>query len=121
MADLVLVTHRHDDHFDLSLVELSPLGQVITDLEAMTNGTYNSFHVHQIVVRAVPAFNDSHDPRETVGYILTIDGVKLYAAGDTSETDAMGAMIGSDTGGHLRRAHRRHAFHPRAHQAGRTV
>lgn len=92
-ADLVLVTHRHDDHFNLSLVELKPKGQIITDLEAMTNGIYNSFRVRRVGVRAVPAFNDHHDPRETVGYIITIDGVKLYAAGDTSETDAMGEMI----------------------------
>lgn len=92
-ADIVLITHQHEDHNQLGMVPLKPKARVITELEAQTNGVYNTFRVRRVGIRAVPATNDFHDPRECVGYIITIDGVKIYVAGDTSETDAMGEMI----------------------------
>jgi len=33
--------------------------------------------------------NKNHDPKECVGYIITLDGVKIYASGDTSTTKQM--------------------------------
>ena len=30
-----------------------------------------------------------HDPKECVGYIITLNGVKIYASGDTSKTAQM--------------------------------
>lgn len=92
-ADLILVTHQHEDHSRVDLVRRKPKCRVITEREAQTNGIYNTFRVRHIGVRAVPATNDYHDPRECVGYIITVDGVRIYAAGDTSETDAMGEMV----------------------------
>lgn len=92
-ADLILVTHQHEDHNRIDLVRRKPRCRIITDREAQTNGIYNSFRVRHIGIKAVPATNDHHDPRECVGYIITIDGIKVYAAGDTSETDAMGEMF----------------------------
>lgn len=92
-ADIVLVTHRHDDHNQVHLVRKKPKCRVITNEEALVGGTYNSFKVRRVSIDAVPATNEHHDPRECVGYIIVIDGVKLYAAGDTSETDAMGEMF----------------------------
>lgn len=92
-ADIVLVTHQHEDHNRVDLVKLKAKSRVITEREAMTNGIYNAFRVRYVNIRAVPATNDHHDPRECVGYIITLDGVKIYAAGDTSETDAMGDMF----------------------------
>jgi len=92
-ADLVLVTHDHGDHNCVGLVKRKPKGKIVTEKEALTNGTYNTFRVKDVFVRAVPATNEHHDPRECVGYVITVDGIKIYAAGDTSETDAMGEMI----------------------------
>lgn len=92
-ADIVLVTHQHSDHNAVHLVKQKPKCRVVTDLEAQTNGIYNTFRIRRVNVKAVPATNDHHDPRECVGYIITVDGVKLYHAGDTSETDAMGEMV----------------------------
>ena len=40
-------------------------------------------------MEAVPAYNKNHKKEECVGYILRVDGVTIYAAGDTSTTDAM--------------------------------
>ncbi len=92
-ADLILVTHQHEDHNRVDLVPKKAKCKIITDREALTSGIYNTFRTRGIFVRAVPATNEFHDPRECVGYLITMDGVKIYAAGDTSETDAMGEMI----------------------------
>ncbi len=91
-ADIVLITHQHGDHNQLGLVARKPKCKVITEADAQVHGVYKTFRVQDIWIRAVPATNANHDPRECVGYIITLDGVKVYAAGDTSETDIMGEM-----------------------------
>lgn len=92
-ADVILVTHQHSDHNRIDLVPTKANTRIITDREAIGEGNYGNFRVQRIGIRAVPATNDHHDPRECVGYIITVDGVKLYIAGDTSETDYMGEMF----------------------------
>ncbi|MDL2317504.1 MBL fold metallo-hydrolase [Eubacteriales bacterium OttesenSCG-928-A19] len=92
-ADIVLITHHHPHHSALERVICRAKTRVITDVEAQVNGIYNTFRIRRVGIRAVPATNDHHDPRETVGYIITVDGVRIYAAGDTSETEAMGDML----------------------------
>ena len=62
---------------------------MITNVEALENGKHNSFDLDGITILAVEASNKKHDPRECVGYIITIDGVKIYASGDTSKTEQM--------------------------------
>jgi L-ascorbate metabolism protein UlaG (beta-lactamase superfamily) len=42
-----------------------------------------------IVIQAVEAMNKNHDPTKCVGYIITLDGIKVYASGDTSTTKQM--------------------------------
>lgn len=92
-ADIVLITHPHDGHSQLHLVTQKAKCQVITAQEAQTNGIYNAFRIRRVTIRATPAFNEAHDPREGVGYIIFMDGVRIYVAGDTSETDAMTEMF----------------------------
>jgi L-ascorbate metabolism protein UlaG (beta-lactamase superfamily) len=41
------------------------------------------------LITAVEAANVNHDPKKCVGYIITLDGVKIYASGDTSMTEQM--------------------------------
>lgn len=92
-ADIVLITHQHTDHNRLELVRQNPNCIVITEAQAQTNGVYNTFRPHRFTIQGFPASNDNHDPREAVGYLVTVDGVKLYIAGDTSETDSMGGLL----------------------------
>lgn len=92
-ADIVLITHDHDDHNRLDLVRKKSKCRIITEKEALISGVYNTFRVRGISIRAVPATNEHHDPRECVGYIIIMDGFKIYFAGDTSETDAMSEMV----------------------------
>lgn len=110
-ADYALVTHAHFDHFspeDLARV-MGPHAVIIapSSMEADIRGcavAQKAAAVHfmsagdvlelpGLAVEAVPAYNVQPErlgchPRENgwLGYVLTIDGVRYYAAGDTDQT-----------------------------------
>ena len=88
-ADLILVTHGHYDHIRVDLCARKPGCRVITNEEALAGGRHNRFDLNWIIVEAVEAKNLFHSPKKCVGYLLTTDGVKLYASGDTSKTKQM--------------------------------
>ena len=91
-ADIILVTHQHDDHNQINLITQKPGCKVITNVEALEGGKYQSFTLGGATVEAVKAGNVNHNPAECVGYIINVDGVKVYAAGDTSKTDQMASF-----------------------------
>jgi len=88
-ADILLVTHQHDDHNKIELVTQKPGCKLITNVEALAGGKHNTFTVGDIVIEAVEASNVNHDPTQCVGFILTVDGIKIYVASDTSKTKSM--------------------------------
>jgi L-ascorbate metabolism protein UlaG (beta-lactamase superfamily) len=88
-ADILLVSHQHGDHNQTKLVTQKPGCKVITNAEALSGGKYNTFDVSGIVIEAVEASNKNHNPAECVGFILTVDGIKIYIAADTSKTKSM--------------------------------
>jgi L-ascorbate metabolism protein UlaG (beta-lactamase superfamily) len=88
-ADILLVSHQHGDHNQTSLVTQKPGCKVITNAEALSGGKHNTFDVSGIVIEAVEASNVNHNPAECVGFILTVDGIKIYIAADTSKTKSM--------------------------------
>ena len=88
-ADLILVTHGHPDHNKVNRCAQKPGCRIITHIEALSGGSHNSFDMDGILIRAVTASNRRHDPALCVGYLITVDGIKLYAAGDTSKTEQM--------------------------------
>ena len=101
-ADLALVTHEHADHFDKEL--LDSLGtKVITNSrcaemlgfgEIMANGDKMDLR-DDIKIEAVPAYNTTvgrdkfHPKGRDNGYILTLDGLRIYIAGDTEDIPEM--------------------------------
>ena len=88
-ADIILVTHQHPDHNQVSLVTQKDNCTLITEAEALKDGKYNSFNIGGVNIEAVLAGNQNHDPKACVGYMITVDGILIYAAGDTSKTDEM--------------------------------
>ena len=91
-ADILLVSHQHGDHNQIQLVTQKPNCTVITNEEALAGGKHNVFTIGDIVIEAVEASNVNHDPQQCVGFILTIDGIQLYFAADTSTTKAMASF-----------------------------
>jgi L-ascorbate metabolism protein UlaG (beta-lactamase superfamily) len=88
-ADLILVTHQHQDHNHVDKPARKPGCKVISNVEALAGGAYQSFDEGWVCIEATKAANKNHDPRECVGYLITIDGVLIYAAGDTSKIPEM--------------------------------
>jgi L-ascorbate metabolism protein UlaG (beta-lactamase superfamily) len=88
-ADLILVSHQHGDHNQTDLCAKKPDCKIISNVEALQGGKHNTFEFDGIQIQAVEAYNKNHNPAECVGFIITIDGVKIYASGDTSKTTQM--------------------------------
>jgi len=99
-ADIILVTHSHGDHFSKSDIEkLSKPDTIIIapfDIDGKNKILLpnNKMDVKGLVIEAVPAYNivkaDRH-PKEKnfAGYILTVNGVRVYHAGDTEKIPEM--------------------------------
>jgi L-ascorbate metabolism protein UlaG (beta-lactamase superfamily) len=95
-ADVILITHEHFDHCSPADVEKisTPSTVVITEeLSACKlKGTVvvlkptESTTVHGIKVTAVPSYNTDKQfhpkEKEWLGFIVELDGVKIYHAGD---------------------------------------
>ena len=88
-ADIILVTHNHSDHNKVQLCAKRLDCCIITSKEALGGGAHNSFDINGVIVQAVRAKSILHSPKKCVGYIITLDGVKIYASGDTSKTEQM--------------------------------
>ena len=96
-ADVVLITHSHYDHLsEPDVAKIRKPSTVIIGPADCKAGFGNVFKeitvgktltVGDITVEAVPAYNtdkDFHPQRNKwVGYIVTVDGVRIYHAGDT--------------------------------------
>ena len=89
-ADIVLITHQHADHNQINLITQKPNCTIISNVEAIAGGKHNTFNVLGIEIEAVEAgYNQGHSPADSVGFIITMDGVKMYFCGDTSKTPQM--------------------------------
>lgn len=92
-ADLILVTHEHYDHNEVGKMPHAPGCRVIRAADALRGGKYGSFDLGYVKLRAVEAYNKNHPRGECVGFVIETDGVKLYAAGDTSMTEDMRGLL----------------------------
>ncbi|MDD5936644.1 MAG: MBL fold metallo-hydrolase [Clostridiales bacterium] len=83
-ADFILVTHEHSDHNNINLCKKAEDCLVIRYWDALIQGEYQTFEKDGIKIEAVPSGGNSHSVKESVGFIVTVDGVRVYHAGDTS-------------------------------------
>lgn len=88
-ADLILITHEHSDHNQVSMVAKKPGTRVVRASEMLKDGEYGQFTMDDVKIEAVEAYNSNHRKSECVGYLLSADNITLYASGDTSETAQM--------------------------------
>lgn len=89
-ANLILVTHEHFDHTQVQLMPHAPECRVLRAADFQpAPGDYRSIDVCGVHIEPVQACNTNHPIDECVGLVLTLDGVRFYASGDTSTTDDM--------------------------------
>ena len=111
-ADVIFITHAHYDHFSPEDIEkvakddtvyvipksmssdLADIGIDARSIVALSPG--ESANVEGYAVETVSAYNTnkSFHPKSNgwVGYIITVEGVRVYAAGDTDATDEAKAV-----------------------------
>ena len=107
-ADYVLVTHEHGDHVDKEALHLLG-GRVVTNARCFQMLDSDKMKSHAkvldngqsltlqegISVEAVPAYNTTpgreqfHPQGRDNGYILSLDGFRIYIAGDTEDIPEM--------------------------------
>ncbi len=110
-ADIILITHEHQDHFDTSTIRL--LSKKGTELvlnkscfDIMKSGTAlansDNLKIKGILITAVPAYNitegrDKFHPKgRDNGYVLTLGGKRIYIAGDTENIPEMKSLKNID-------------------------
>lgn len=107
-ADLILITHSHGDHFspaDINkimadhTIVIAPQDCIsrikeLSQEKAVVSEPGLKKQIGEILIEAVPAYNvlkSNFHPKSNrwLGYILTIDGVRIYHAGDTERIPEM--------------------------------
>ena len=107
-ANYIFITHEHFDHLDTTAIKLlkGKNTQIITNQScasilgygmAVDNG-YAFQLADCFVVEAVPAYNiteghqNFHPKGRDNGFILTLDGLRVYIAGDTEDIPEMAEL-----------------------------
>ena len=105
-ADYILITHEHHDHFDQAAIDAlrKESTWLVTNArcadmagwgKALANG--ESLQL-AFGIEAVPAYNTTeghlqfHPKGRDNGYVLTLDGLRIYIAGDTEDIPEMAAL-----------------------------
>ena len=88
-ADLIMVTHQHSDHNRINLPVRADDCKVIQNMDALKDGEYGKFTVKDINIEATEAYNRNHPKSECVGYLVSVDDLLIYFAGDTAKTGQM--------------------------------
>lgn len=106
--ELILVTHRHGDHYNADLLGALPevpiltnadvMGMMPEDMQGRTQAIAagETTEMMGLGIEAVPAYNitegrmDFHpQDRGDIGFVVTMDAGRVYISGDTEGTDEM--------------------------------
>ena len=108
-ADAILVTHEHGDHFDreaisalyednkTAIITNARCAEMLGSGTALANGDSAELP-GGVKLEAVPAYNCTegrtmfHPKGRDNGFVLSIDGLRIYIAGDTEDIPEMAAL-----------------------------
>lgn len=113
-ADLILITHIHQDHLDpkeiallkkgdTTIIAPAAVAKTVTEAKVIANGEKTAWDSWSI--EAVPMYNLTrgpapgkfyHDKGRGNGYVLTYGGKRFYIAGDTEGIPEMRALRNID-------------------------
>ncbi|MBW2997919.1 MBL fold metallo-hydrolase [Candidatus Woesearchaeota archaeon] len=93
-ANLILITHEHHDHFSKEIVDKLTCDDtkivgnknVISQIDGTILNNNESVNIDDIKIEAVPSYNvnkEFHPKGEGNGYIIELEGKRLYHCGDT--------------------------------------
>ena len=107
-ANIILITHEHKDHFDREAIhQLRTPATTIYVNQAVYGHFKNGLvlkngdkvkYADDVIIEAVPAYNTTpgreqfHPKGRDNGYILTLDGLRIYIAGDTEDIPEMAEL-----------------------------
>ncbi|MEC7298710.1 MAG: MBL fold metallo-hydrolase [Pseudomonadota bacterium] len=116
MPDFILITHHHGDHYDpetlsglwhdnLAMITNPEVFEKLPeDMKAKTRSLSNGDQgeARGLPIQAIPAYNTTqdrlnyHPQGRDNGYVLSVDGLRIYIAGDTEDTPEMRALTDID-------------------------
>ena len=104
-ANIILITHEHKDHFEREAISCIRTPATVCYSNQAVYGHFRNGLVMQngetrkyaadITIEAVPAYNTTpgreefHPKGRDNGYVLTLDGLRIYIAGDTEDIPEM--------------------------------
>ncbi|MBS4036392.1 MAG: MBL fold metallo-hydrolase [Ignavibacterium sp.] len=94
-ADLILITHRHHDHYDEKSIEVLRKKETRVLIGGTDIKENEEKQISGFAVKAVPAYNlikPFHPRGKGVGFVLQIDGERIYYAGDTDKIPEMSEL-----------------------------
>lgn len=108
---LILITHAHGDHFNKTLIEevkndqtkvVGPLTVTQQLSYGITVANGAKISINGIEIETIPAYNTTaerlnfHPKNEGNGYVITLNGERVYISGDTEDIPEMRALKNID-------------------------
>jgi len=112
-ADIILLTHSHEDHFSVETLEKLVKSTTIivcpTDCEESLIHKDFDFNIYiaklhekiklnRVKIEVVPAYSSTAHPDSAgwVGYIIELNGIRIYHSGDSGLTPEVNALKNID-------------------------
>lgn len=110
-ADLILVSHRHNDHYSANSLGLlrGSNGIIIVPQDVYNQTSFMPYRNNAVIlnygastnvmginVQAVAGYNGNHPSGINNCYVLTIGGKRIFTSGDTGDTPEIRALTNID-------------------------